>query len=148
MQAWNFVFNKQSSHLDCMCIWFLQHLIHEQPLLQVCSVILPLLQLSHLGDDRQRCTMIQKNRSHIFVPFPCREVQRGVAWRGGCVGRCSLLQQLLHNVCLAQAGRNVQWGLVILNTEGTTQTCMRKLPLTLGGNICPHSVTFLNCTRG
>lgn len=34
---------------------------------------------THLGDDRQRCTVIQKNSSYIFVPFPSRKVQGCVA---------------------------------------------------------------------
>lgn len=42
-------------------------------------VMFHLLQLAYLGDNRQRCTMIQKHRSYIFMPFPSRKVQGCVA---------------------------------------------------------------------
>lgn len=92
--------------------------------------------------------MIQKNRSYILVPFPSRKVQGRVARRGGCIGRCSLLQQLLHDVCFPQAGRNVQRRLVILRHRGNNTGLLEKTaPHTGTQNICPRSVTFQHCRR-
>lgn len=62
--------------------------------------------------------MIQKERGYIFMSLSGRQVEWGVPRSRGCIWRCSLLQQLLYYVCLPQAGRNVQWGLVVLNGKG------------------------------
>lgn len=71
---------------------------------------------SHLSDDAQVGPIVQQRRRHVPVSLPGRQVERRVPGAGGGIWACSVGQQLLDNVLFAQAGRDVQWGLVVLAT--------------------------------
>lgn len=53
------------------------------------------------------------------MPLTGRDVQRGVAIGGGGVGVGHVLQQQLHDLCLAQARGDVQWGLFFLQLKSS-----------------------------
>lgn len=72
---------------------------------------------TNLGDDAQTRPLIQQRRSHVSVALPGRQVQRRVPGVGGGVRERSAGEQLLDNVLLAEAARDVQRSLVVLATE-------------------------------
>lgn len=65
--------------------------------------------------------MIQKECGYILMPFSGWKVEWGIPRSRGCIWRCSLLQELLNYICLSQSGRNMEWGLVILNDKAEMQ---------------------------
>lgn len=69
---------------------------------------------THLSCCREGGSLLQQESCYLLMALAGGEVERGVAGGGGSIGKCPLLQQLLHNIQLSQTASYMQGCLVIL----------------------------------
>lgn len=89
-----------------------------------------------------RGARLEEHGGDVELPLAGRDVQRGVAIGGGGVGVGHVLQQQLHNLRLAQARGDVQWGLFFLQLKSSGLLVLRSHPR---HSILPDLPTHLSC---